>query len=186
MCLKWSILGNKVTLLTQAVWVVHGTYFVNNGPKGNWFYVHWADCLCAIEQEREGAYRGVGAVRPGLISQCNYIFMIFVYLSWMQRASTPLPLLDFLLFVCCESMHWSKVHSSRDNPAHIHTISRTSNPCSRWSACSHPAREASSCSTYTHSFPSPPPPPQSHPHRLATRVLSFLWEVLSHPTPPNT
>lgn len=59
-------------------------------------------------------------------------------------------------------MRWSKVHSSSDNHkqnTHRRTLFRTCSPPPLLIEARVPpttAREASSCSTYTHSFPSPP------------------------------
>lgn len=61
-------------------------------------------------------------------------------------------------------MHWSKVHSSSDRTDRTHTrVLQDTQPLVLLErVCSHPVCEASSCSTYTHSFPSPSSGPQCY------------------------
>lgn len=157
------------------------TYFADSGPKVNWFCVYWTDCLCAIGLEGWGGLVGLQgrvAVKVGSHQSMQWYFH-FVYLSWRRRRSTPQ---DFVLFVCCELTHRSKVHSFSDNHkqnTHIHTHSSghcappLPPPPSVYTPCIEarvfpPAREASSCSTYTHSFPSLP---KSRPPTTTSSLL---------------
>lgn len=112
---------------------------------------------------------------PGLISQCDYIFRIFVYLHWTR---CPSALQGFVIFLCCKSVHQSKIHSSSDNNTqNTHRRSLIRMHIAYRGACPPPPTyKASSCSTYTHSFPLLPP---SLPLQLAPRVLRLSCTFMS-------
>lgn len=125
MPLKQSIQWNKVTLLTQVVWLVHVTYFVDNGPKVNWFCVYWTDCPCAFEQGADGEGGG-GKFRPHHLKRLYISWFCLFTLDAASLRSSASSLRDFVRFVCCEPMRRSKVHSSSDNHkqnTHIHAHS---------------------------------------------------------------
>lgn len=105
-------------------------------------------------KRRGGCGWGLGVVRLGLITQCNCIFVIFVYWLWMWRQSA---LQDFVLFVFAVSRCTDPKYTppmTIIHRTHTHTLVRTY--IAYRGACVPPACKASSCSTYTHSFPSPP------------------------------
>lgn len=110
-------------------------------------------------QKKRGVEQGweLKVRRSGLIIQCNCIFVRFVYLPWM---SLPSALQGFVICFRYESEPRSKVHSlqwqSYTEHTHTHTLwaiyCLLRRVCVPLVAC-----KASSCSTYTHSFPLPTP-----------------------------
>lgn len=151
---------------------------------------NWIDFVCTVpdrgspcSQAREGVGVGLEVVRLGLMSQCNCIFMIFVYLPWTQRLSA----LQDLFLLRIDAL--IQVHSSSDNcRQNTHLLGHTLLIEARVFP---PACKASSCSTYTHSFPSPPPylilcewPPGSWAFSETFSHFSFLllpvWISLIH------
>lgn len=106
-------------------------------------------------KRRGGCGWGLGVVRLGLITQCNCIFMIFVYWLWTWRLSA---LQDFVLFVfalsrCTDPKYTPPVTIIHRTHTYTHLLGHTLLIEARVFP---PACKASSCSTYTHSFPSPP------------------------------
>lgn len=160
MPLKQSIQWNKVTLLTQVVWLVHVTYFVDNGPKVNWFCVYWTDCPCAFEQGADGEGGG-GKFRPHHLKRLY--FHDFVYLPWTRRPSDPPPppcgiLCDlFAVSRCADPKYTPPVTITNRTHTSTHTRQDIKPSPLIETRVFPPARKASSCRTYTHSFPSPPP-----------------------------
>lgn len=145
-------------------------------------------CLCAAQQ-RDGRRVCVGgAVRSDLISQCDYIFMVFVYLPWMLYLRLPPTGVCVICLLCAVCLRSDPKYTLPTTITHMYTLVRTYNTPLRLDSsghvCSPPAHKASSCSTYTHSFPSPPP--SSHPLRLAPRVSGFLWDFLTRSLPPRS
>lgn len=133
------------------------TYVVDNGPKVNWFCVSWIDC--AIEQEK-GEDEGGGGCKfgPHLINQSNYIFIIlFIYPGHGILLPTPCRTL-FAVSRCTDPKYTLPVTiTNRTPPPHHH---HHHSVLLRGVCSPHlpkpPNCEAFSCSTYTHSFPSPP------------------------------
>lgn len=119
----------------SAVWVVHAPYFVNKGPKDNWFCVYWTHCLWAVEREK-----GEDVEAQGLWGQASSvnatIFSVFTYLT-MLRLLHPAQIYLFILL-----MYHSEIRSSSDDHACTSSVN---------SACIE-ACASSSCITYTHSF----------------------------------
>lgn len=186
MPLKQSIQWNKVTLLTQVVWLVHVTYFVDNGPKVNWFCVYWTDCPCAFEQGADGEGGG-GKFRPHHLKRLY--FHDFVYLPWTRRPSDPPPppcgiLCDlFAVSRCADPKYTPPVTITNRTHTSTHTRQDIQPSPLIETRVFPPARKASSCRTYTHSFPSPPPShfiPSDRPQGLS----GFLWDILALSLPP--
>lgn len=165
MHLKQSIQWNKVTLLTYAVWVVHATYFVDNGPKSE-LILCVLDRLSVCSQARKRADCGEGGKVGPHQSMRLYFhdFCLFTLDAASLRSSSSSTPQDFVLFVCCESTHRSKVHSSSDNHTqntHMHTVVRTYKP------------------PLTHRGARVPPP------RLARPLPAARTHIVSHRRPPH-
>lgn len=124
---------------------------------------------------------GVWGVRGGELGPHQSMQLYFHDFCLFSLAVTSIRPAGFgVICFCCESMHGSKVHFSSDNltkNTHIHTrlLGHTLLIEARVFP---PACKASSCSTYTHSFPSPPP--SSHPPRLGPQGLELFSETFSH------
>lgn len=135
----------------------------------------WIDFVCTgqtvcVQSSRGRGGSGGGGAKVGLISQCNYIFMIlFIYLGYgvppilrLRPAGfcvicllwVDAPIQSTLLQWQSHTEH-THTHTPQDKPPHPHPLIEA--------RVFPPARKASSCSTYTHSFPSPPPVP---PHLI--------------------
>lgn len=89
----------------------------------------WKIAKCAkcgmLSRLTEGKDGGVGALRSGLISHINYIFLIlFTYLGFGMPPILRLSLGGFLFYYCCKLVHWSKIHYTSDNHtcAYAHSV----------------------------------------------------------------
>lgn len=134
---------------------------------------------------REGADRGGSA----LTSPCIYIFMIlFIYLG---RSIPPILRLRpagfcvifFAVSRCTDPKYTFPITITHRTHTCTYLSGHTTPPTYR-GACVPPGSQASSCSTYTHSFPLLPPPvspPLTSPEglKLSLKTFSrFLFLVL--------
>ncbi len=131
----------------------------------------WIDFVCTgqtvcVQSSRGRGGSGSGGAKVGPHQSVQLYFHDFVYLPWIRRPSDspppPCRILCYLFAVsqCTDPKYTPPVKIAYRTHTCTHSSGHTTPPPSLIEArVFPPARKASSCSTYTHSFPSPLLPP---------------------------